>query len=460
MEPMRVLSVLSTITWISALLGCCLSTIAARKEGRGLANVGSTVQRRVLLYVWTGAEGNSETDFLFTVDVTHPDDPSFGAILAQVDAPYENLEPHHIGLSADNKVLGTGSYNSFLAKSKYGAKTNPPPVLFWDVDTDPVRPKFIKGAYPYGGAVTDDVARLSNNGFLVSLMGNSSGGTPGRILEVSPYNWTTKTGLEVVAEYLPPPGERDTFNPHGLLLLGPPINRFLNGDLMDYASALWPGTYATSLKRSTLRVWDLPTRTLLKTVDVGRENSRGIMKVQTAGPPGSTKVLFNTGIGWIWAMDVITYEYRKLLDINRPGGETGHCVFSTPFKGGTRILFTSFGNSRIFLLNVTEPFAATILQEHKLPDGAGPHAIAVHPDANTFAVTDYYLKTDTQVGGVNFNQDRKVRLFRIAADGNSFTPHERVPYLEPHKVYKKTKGGARPHGMAFKVVNLTVTPHT
>lgn len=45
--------------------------------------------------------------------------------------------------------------------------------------------RFIKGIAPNTSSVADDWVRLSNNGFLVSLMGNEVGATPGRIGEVS-----------------------------------------------------------------------------------------------------------------------------------------------------------------------------------------------------------------------------------------------------------------------------------
>lgn len=36
----------------------------------------------------TNTEWNKAKDFVATVDVTHPDDPAFGTILANNDAPY------------------------------------------------------------------------------------------------------------------------------------------------------------------------------------------------------------------------------------------------------------------------------------------------------------------------------------------------------------------------------------
>lgn len=41
--------------------------------------------------------------------------------------------------------------------------------------------------------------------------------------QISPWNFTTGTGLDLIAEHLPPKAEdRKTFNPHGLWAVGAP----------------------------------------------------------------------------------------------------------------------------------------------------------------------------------------------------------------------------------------------
>jgi hypothetical protein len=39
----------------------------------------------------------------------------------------------------------------------------------------------------------------------------------------------------------------------------------------------------------------------------------------------------------------------------------------------------------------------------------------------------------------------------LAQDGNSFSPHPQVPYIDFKNLFPH-KGAARPHGMAFKAV--------
>lgn len=60
-----------------------------------------------------------------------------------------------------------GGFNSW--------RFNQPSIYFFDVASDPARPKFIKSVTPTKGAVADDLIRLPNGGFLVSLMGDKQG---------------------------------------------------------------------------------------------------------------------------------------------------------------------------------------------------------------------------------------------------------------------------------------------
>ncbi len=50
----------------------------------------------------------------------------------------------------------------------------------------------------------------------------------------------------------------------------------------------------------------------------------------------------------------------------------------------------------------------------------------------------------------------QVRFFRVAEDGNSFKPHETVPELDFPKIFKDSKGGARPHGVVYKTFTTAV----
>lgn len=69
--------------------------------------------------------------------------------------------------TAAHQVLGVGAFNAWRYKQ--------PSLYFFDVGTDPARPKFIKSITPSQGAVADDFIRLPNGGFVISLMGNTNG---------------------------------------------------------------------------------------------------------------------------------------------------------------------------------------------------------------------------------------------------------------------------------------------
>lgn len=130
---------------------------------------------RLFLYVWAGIEGAvgasaastpQPRDFLATIDVTEGS-PCFGQVIGEAEVPTSGNEPHHVGLSQDGSVLGTGGFNSW--------RFNQPSLYFFDVKTDPAQPRFLKSVTPTQGAVADDFIRLPNGGFVVSLMGDKKG---------------------------------------------------------------------------------------------------------------------------------------------------------------------------------------------------------------------------------------------------------------------------------------------
>lgn len=94
------------------------------------------------------------------------------------------------------------------------------------------------------------------------------------------------------------------------------------------------------------------------------------------------------------------------------------------------------------------------LQNLDLPKGTGPHAIVIAPGDRLVALSNYYVRHNAAKGvAAPFTDmsDKTVRLFTVAADGNSFAPHPKVPVID-FKTAFPHKGIARPHGMAFKAV--------
>jgi hypothetical protein len=109
---------------------------------------------------------------------------------------------------------------------------------------------------------------------------------------------------------------------------------------------------------------------------------------------------------------------------------------------------------QVRLLDMSNPSSLQDMQIYKMPKGTGPHATVVAPGERLVAVSNYYVKHNRGTGrAAPFidNTEKSIRLFSVAADGNSFTPHPQVPVIDfknefPHK------GIAQPHGMAFKAV--------
>jgi hypothetical protein len=62
--------------------------------------------------------------------------------------------------------LGVGGFNSWRSKQ---------PSIYLFNTTNGARPVYIKSITPKEGAVADDLIRLPNGGFLVSLMANTTG---------------------------------------------------------------------------------------------------------------------------------------------------------------------------------------------------------------------------------------------------------------------------------------------
>ena len=65
------------------------------------------------------------------------------------------------------QILGVGGFDSW--------RKNQPSLYFFDVKTDPAKPRYLKAITPNKGAIADDFVRLPNGGFLVSLMGSKNG---------------------------------------------------------------------------------------------------------------------------------------------------------------------------------------------------------------------------------------------------------------------------------------------
>jgi len=174
------------------------------------------------LYVWAGHQGAKAPEFLALVNFDEAS-PDYGKLIKTVHVPNpgdKGNEPHHVGLSADGRILAGGGLLSVLKGQKE--------VFFFDV-SDPARPRFLSAADPPQSAITDEFYALENGGFLVTMMGSAQGHHPGRVAEFD------RKG-QLVAEH-PAEPPQNGFNPHGISVR-PEINLMVTSDFVCPSTTL------------------------------------------------------------------------------------------------------------------------------------------------------------------------------------------------------------------------------
>lgn len=398
------------------------------------------------LYVWAGVDnaigasavestpgGNTAKDFVATLDVTGGS-PCFGKVVSVADVPTSGNEPHHVGLNINGTVLGVGGFNSWRFKQ--------PSMYFFDVATDPAAPRYIKSITPSLGAITDDFFRLPNGGFLVSLMGNTNGGTPGRVAEVD-------ANMNLVAEHPRSNKSIKGFNPHGLSMAPASVNRMITLDYVEYRTTFKPSRSVRY--RTTARIWDQEKMEIIKVLDMGSK-AKGLMTARYI-PNGKAQFLITAGTGVLYMLDAIQESITPLFDF-MIGGTDSHCVLTTPFKNGTRVIASLYTSRALQLLDIADPSNVKLLQVVQLPAKARPHALVLAPGEKLLAVSTYYVQHDRKMGfQAPFTDvtEKAVRLFSVADDGNSITRHPTARYIDFKNLFP-SKGKARPHGMAIKAV--------
>jgi hypothetical protein len=113
------------------------------------------------LFVWAGDQARTNPDFLAVIDFNEESN-RYGSVISTVPLPGPGAtgnEPHHVGLSADGKVLGAGGLLSVLKGQNE--------IFFFDV-SHPRAPRFLSSANPPLSSITDDFYPLPQGGFLVT----------------------------------------------------------------------------------------------------------------------------------------------------------------------------------------------------------------------------------------------------------------------------------------------------
>ena len=244
------------------------------------------------LYVWAGDQARVAPDFLAVIDFDE-DSPRYGRVISTVPVPGPGAagnEPHHCHLSADKNILACGGLLALLRGQNS--------IFFFDV-SKPRHPKFLFSTSGTLSNITDDFLPLKNGGFLVTQMGDHSGGTPGRVAEFD-------ANLRMVGEWPADPPQHD-FNPHGISAR-PDLNLMVTSDFMMPASSLnvVPGD---PLLRGSIRVWDLKRRTIVRTVMIPSAIGTMDVKLIPKDPQGRA---FTAGMfdGFVYLVDTRTAPRR------------------------------------------------------------------------------------------------------------------------------------------------------
>ncbi len=384
------------------------------------------------LYIWAGDQARVAPDFLAVINFDEAS-PHYGKIIKTVPVPSPGNvgnEPHHCHLSTDKNILACGGLLSLL-RGQNG-------IFFFDV-SDARNPRFLFSTNAGESSITDDFLPLEGGGFLISMMGSATGGTPGRVIELD-------RNLNLTAEW-PNDPPQDGFNPHGISAR-PEINLMVTSDLVDPASTLnvVPGD---PVLRGAIRVWDFHNRTIVRTIPI--PGAPGTMDVKLI--PGDRQGrAFTAGMfdGFVYLVDTYSGTAKVVFDCENivphvevpvRGGMTQLLAMPT---SGDRLIFSSFQAGQVGMLDVSDP-------EHPVQSGivslgvnAGPHAVMLSHDDKRLVVTDYFLNED-DFGKLHFEGDHQVHVIKVSGKHLKLDPRFRLDFDTAFAT-----GPARPHGIGMK----------
>ena len=382
-------------------------------------------RREKHLFVWAGDQARTNPDFLAVINFDEHSN-SYGKVITTLPLPEPGAtgnEPHHVGLSADGKVLGAGGLLSVLKGQNE--------IFFFDV-SNPIAPTFLSSVNPPLSSITDDFDPLPQGGFLVTMMGGPMGHAPGRVVEFN-------KNLQLVAEYPENPPD-DGFNPHGIAVR-PELNLMVTSDFVCPATTLlaMPGMVDF---RGSIRVWNLARKTIVRTIELpgsggtidvqliprdprGRGYTAGMLddKLYLIDPiAGAATPVFNFGTiqkgGW-----------PQLMRIN---------------KAGTRLFITMNQAGKVVMFDIADPAHPKVLRILDLGPGSGPHYLRLTEDERRLVISDYFLNEDS-IGKVHAEGDHIVHVARVERDSLELDPRFEVNFNTAFET-----GPARPHGLAFK----------
>ena len=377
------------------------------------------------LFIWAGDQARTSPDFLSVINFNdHALD--YGQVITTVPLPGPGAtgnEPHHVGISADGRVLAGGGLLSVLKGQKE--------VFFFDI-ANPLAPKFLSSADPPLSSVTDDFYPIPGGGFLVTMMGGPLGHAPGRVAEFD-------ARLHLVKEW-PDAPPQDGFNPHGIAVR-PELNLMLTSDFICPSTTLDVVPGGLDL-RGGIRVWDLARRQIVRSIEIphaggtidvrlipGDRHARGY----TAGMLDDTLYLIDPNAGTATPV----FDFTSIA-------KGGWPQLMRMTKDGRRLFITMNQAGKVVMFDTSEPAEPKVLDVLDLGPTSGPHYLRLTQDEERLVVSDYFLNEDT-FGKVHSEGDHKVHVVRV---NRHHMELDRRFQLDFNRAF--ATGPARPHGLAFK----------
>lgn len=377
------------------------------------------------LFICAGDQARTAPDFLAVINFDE-DSKDYGKVIASVPFPAPDAsgnEPHHIGLSADGRVVACGGLLSVLKGQKE--------IFFFDV-SNPRAPKFLSSADPPLSAITDEFHARPEGGYLVTMMGGAQGHAPGRVVAFD-------KNLQLQREF-PDDPPSDGFNPHGISVR-PERNLMVTSDFVCPSTTL-DAVHGNIDFRGSVRVWDYADMKIVRTVKL--PGSVGTIDVKliphdpqarafTAGMLDDRLYLIDTQHGTATSVfDVATIAaggWPQLMRVTHDGQR----------------LFVSMNQAgKVAMFDISNPELPRLLAALDLGRGSGPHYIALTDDEKRLVISDYFLNED-DFGKVHAEGDHRIHVAKIMEDDLVLDPRFNLNFNTAFAT-----GPARPHGIAIK----------
>jgi hypothetical protein len=279
-------------------------------------------------------------------------------------------------------------------------------------------------------------------------MGSAVGTSPGRLIETDANFNIIHEWPEDVAGTLNILGEQ--FSPHGLSI-DFDKNIILTSDFVVPVTILKP---TLGIQRAnTLRLWDLPTRTIISTITI--PNGQGIQDVKfIPGNAEGAALATAVHLGQVW----IIYPFRRdasgnqgvaelLYDLG-PKARDVIAIYSDISADGRFAYFTLTTANHIAALDISDLNNVKRLDNPDVDQPTiGPHYVKVAPDQKHLLVTDYFVQTG-DIGVINTPADYKGLYIDILNDG-SLSFNRSIDFQREFA----NRGGAKPHSVV--VFDLT-----